>query len=81
MFELLDASGDFFVVQSTCTALLVQSHILQYQVAEGRGLVEQSSKTGFSPASGGSKEERESERKAATESAYSAPRQYGDPGC
>lgn len=37
-------------------------------------------KTDFSPASGGSKEKRESERKAATESAYSAPRQYNDPG-
>lgn len=39
------------VVQSTLTALLVQSQVLQYWLAEGRGLVEQSSKTGFSPAS------------------------------
>lgn len=39
------------VVQSSLAALLVQSRVLQYRLAEGRGLVEQSSKTGFSPAS------------------------------
>lgn len=42
LFELLGASGDFCAVQSTCTALLVQSQVLQYQAAEESGLVEQS---------------------------------------
>jgi len=42
VFELSDASGDFCGVQSACTALLVQSQVLQYQAAEGRGLMDQS---------------------------------------
>lgn len=42
VFEILDASGDSYVVQSTCTTLLLQSQVLQNQVAKERGLVEQS---------------------------------------
>lgn len=63
------------MVQATCTVLLVQSLVLQYQVADVSGFVEEGSKTGLSPASGASKEEKESERKAAT---CLETRQYAD---
>lgn len=58
-------SGSFYAVQSPCRAVLVQSQVVQTQVAKGMELMELSHKTGFPPASGGSTR-GEGRRKAAS---------------